>query len=188
MYSGALVLFWLLTGERPDRWYDPPLTDPGLIADAVRDRLEPETGLTRFDESVRNLLHGAFGRSAADRVDAPALAQNLGAFGLPRPGVIISKDWDQTAPDATRGYRTEYHALLTRQEAFLASRPPVRPVPGGQPRAANSPVTPPSGRTRHSVLIRRPAWFTLTSGRTIIIGAGVVVIIVLAIVIGVVIP
>jgi hypothetical protein len=136
VYSGALVLFWLLTGERPDLWSDPPLTDPGLIADAVRERLEPDTGPTRYDETVRTLLHGAFSRSASGRVDSAALARRLPSLGLSRPGPIISAAWDRTERGATEEYRAEYRVLLRRQRSFLADRPQRpqpsrRKVPGG---------------------------------------------------------
>jgi serine/threonine protein kinase len=189
VYSGALVLFWLLTGERPDIWSDPPLTDPGLIADAVRDRLEPEHRPTRYDESVRRLLQGAFTRRAVDRVDAHDLALKLRAYRLPRPDVIISDAWDRTERRGTQGYRAEFRELTDRQQAFLVSRParphpPARPVPGGRLRVTPPPDGPPPGRTRQALPAPRPRSLTPSALRMIVVGT--LVVFALSIVIGVV--
>jgi hypothetical protein len=177
VYAGALVLFWLLTGERPDLWSDPPLTDPGLIADAVRDRLEPEHGTSRYDESVRTLLRGAFTRRAVDRIDARDLAVKLRAYGLPRPDVIILDAWDRTERRGTEGYRAEFRELTDRQRAFLVRRParphpPVRPRPGSRPGVTARPDAPPPGRRRPA---QRPRPRTSGALRMTVAGTLVVV-------------
>ena len=115
VFSGALVLYWLLTGERPDAAWP-------SVADRVSQTLELQ------DDSVRKLLRGAFSRSAVDRIDARDLAQRLRGYGLPRPDVITAPHWDVTGDRSTQGLRAEFRQLMEAQAAFLANRP-ARPAP-----------------------------------------------------------